>query len=137
MEVVDEVEELTNLPAKMLSNHHLKSHILHSIDVVSHQHVIRTLGQCRIQIDFSIYTADIKHGLKGAWEEPICFFESLLIPERNDIATVPRIGFQLFENLIDDIVFLNNGTIALTDGSRISHFPVIPVVNIVLVIKHV
>ena len=136
MEVVDEVEELPNLPAKMLGNHHLKSYILHSVDMVGHQHIIRTLGQGRIQINFPIYTADIKHGLKSAREQPICFFESLVIPERNDIAAVPRVGFQLLENLIDDIVFLNNGTIALTDGSRISHFPVIPVVNIVLVIEN-
>ena len=42
-----------------------------------------------------------------------------------------------YEKLFDDVVFLNNGTIAFTTGSCISHFPVIPVVNIVLVIKHV
>ncbi|CIW13460.1 Uncharacterised protein [Streptococcus pneumoniae] len=104
--------------------------------MVSHQHIIGALGQGRIQIDFPINTPNIKHGLKGAREQPICFFESLVIPERNNIAAVPRIGFQLFEKLIDNVVFLNNGTIALTNGSRVSNFPVIPVVNIVLVIKH-
>ena len=108
MEVVDEVEELPNLPAKMLGNHHLKSYILHSIDVVGHQHVIRTLGQGRIQIDFSIYTADIKHGLKGAWEEAVRLIKSLVIPKGDNVATVPRISFQLLEKLIDNIVFLND-----------------------------
>ena len=136
MEVVDKIEELPNLPAKMLGNHHLKSHILHSIDVVGHQHIIGALRQGRIQIDFSINTTYIKHSLKGAWKQPICLFESLVIPERNDIAAVPRVGFQLFEKLIDNVVFLNNGTIALTDGSCIFHFPVIPVVNIVLAIQN-
>ena len=65
------------------------------------------------------------------------FSRYLGIPERDDIATIPRVGFQLLENLVNDIVFLNDCPIAFTDGSRISHFPVIPVVNIVLIIENI
>ena len=40
MKVIDEVKELPNLPAKVLSNHHLKSDILHGVDVMGDEHVI-------------------------------------------------------------------------------------------------
>ena len=136
MKVIDKIEEFSNLPTKVFGNHHLKSHILHGIDVMSNQHIVRTLGQGCIQIDVPIYTTDIKHGLEGTWKKAVCFLKSLVIPERDDIATIPRISFQLFENLVNDVMLLNNSPVTLTDCPCIFHFPVIPVVNIVLVIEN-
>lgn len=115
VQVVNKVKELADLPTKMLSDHHLKSYILHGIDMVGHQHIIGTLGQGCIQIDVPIDTTHIKHGLKGTRQEPFTLLKGLVVPERNDIASVPGIGFQLFENFVDDVVLFNDSTITLSN----------------------
>ena len=128
----------------MLGNHHLKSHILHGINMMSHQHIVRTLRQSGVQINVLAHTANVKHSLEGTRLKSCCRLEGLVIPKGNDIATVPRISLQLCQQTVNDIVLLNNRSITLTNrtlvpiiGRHAFNFPVIPIVDIVFVFKDI
>lgn len=139
MEIIHEIEEFAGLEAEMLCEHELEGNILHGVDVVGDEHIIAALSQgCVEKYILGHWVApDVKHGLESAREESLSLIEVVVLPEIDDVATIPGIFRETVEEAPCNIVLFHRGAVTLTNGACVTDFPVIPVVDVVLVFEDV
>ena len=122
--ICDKVGEDAGFQAGHAGDHHQKSCVLNLIDPAGAgcgQHVPAALDHTHIEV----LPADIPHSEEGAGRQTGGLMQIGLLPERDYLAAAIGILFDVFDQIVDQIIALNSCSIPLSDRS-VSDIPRIP-----------
>ena len=122
--VGDEMCEDAGFISRHFRDHHKKRRVLDLVDTARAggcEHISAALDHAHIQI----FSADIPHGQKSAGSEAFGFVKISFLPEGNYFSSAVRIFFDIIDQVMDQVIALDSGAIALADRA-VADIPRIP-----------